>query len=273
MVQRHPWRNWLYVVIFESHTAAGKMFDVALLIVILSSVIAVALESVAAIRQAYGTELRLLEWVFTGVFTVEYALRLASARHPFRYAFSFFGIVDLLAVVPSYLSLMIPGAQSLLAVRVLRLIRVFRILKLGEYFSQAQVLGHALRTGRPKIIVFLTGVATVVVTAGAAMHLIEGEEAGFTSIPKSMYWAIVTLTTVGYGDIAPVTPLGQTVAACLMILGYGVIAVPTGIVTVELVRAERFGPNARQCPSCSRSGHDSDAAHCKHCGAALTRQP
>lgn len=270
--RRAAWRNWLYVVIFESGTRAGRLFDVALLVLILTSVAAVSLESVADFREQYGTPLRWLEWGLTGVFTVEYVLRLLSARGAVRYARSFFGVVDLMAVLPSYLSFFVPGAQSLLSVRVLRLIRVFRILKLGAYLDEAQILRAALAASKPKITVFLTAVGSVVVMMGAVMYLVEGEQSGFSSIPQSMYWTVVTMTTVGYGDVAPVTPLGKVLAALLMVLGYGIIAVPTGIVSVELAQATRHWPGNRHCPSCDQDGHDSDARHCKYCGAELVRQ-
>ncbi|MDZ7639858.1 MAG: ion transporter [Bryobacterales bacterium] len=267
------WRRRLYVVIFESNTRAGRIFDVVLLVAIVASVLAVSLESVAEIQARYGDWLRRLEWIFTALFTAEYALRLYTAPSAARYARSFFGVVDLLAIVPSYVSILVPGAQSLLAIRALRLIRVFRILKLGEYLSEAEVLGEALRSSRPKITVFLTVVLTVVVLVGSAMYLVEGPEHGFTSIPRSMYWTVVTLTTVGYGDIAPETPLGQFLASLLMILGYGIIAVPTGIVSVELARAEHHKRGKRTCQGCGSTEHDSDARHCKHCGSAVQWAP
>ena len=267
MPERSRWRRRLYVVIFESNTRGGRVFDVVLLAVILAGVAAVSLESVGAIQRNHGASLRALEWIVTALFTIEYALRLISAPSAPRYAFSFFGLVDVISVVPAYASLIYPGAQSLVAVRVFRLIRVFRILKLGQYLDEAHVLGEALRASRAKITVFLT----VVVTVGAAMYLIEGEENGFSNIPRSMYWTVVTLTTVGYGDIAPKTALGQTLASLLMILGYGILAVPTGIVSVELARAQRS--SRARCPGCGREGHDRDAVHCKHCGTALGSAP
>jgi len=268
-MHRSAWRQKLYIVIFESNTKAGRIFDVVLLVAIVASVLAVSLESVTEIQAHYGEVLRWLEWLFTALFTAEYALRLYSAPRAAGYARSFFGAVDLLAIIPSFVSILIPGAQSLLAIRALRLIRVFRILKLGEYLSEAQVLGEALRTSRPKITVFLTVVLTVVVLVGSAMYLVEGPEHGFTNIPRSMYWTVVTLTTVGYGDIAPKTPMGQFLASLLMILGYGIIAVPTGIVSVELARAEHVRHDKARCPACGKPGHDKDALHCKHCGAKL----
>jgi voltage-gated potassium channel len=261
------WREQIYVVIFEHDTPGGKLFDMALLWAILLSVLAVMLESVAWIKTDWGAELRALEWFFTAIFTVEYGLRRISVRRPARYARSFFGIVDLLAIIPTYLSLTFAGAQSLLVIRALRLLRIFRILKLGEYVSESYVLMEALRATRKKITVFLSAVLTLVLIIGAMMHLIEGEESGFTSIPESVYWAIVTMTTVGYGDIAPRTVLGQVLASALMIIGYGIIAVPTGIVSVELAQATRH--SGRACRECSAEGHDRDAVHCKYCGAVL----
>jgi len=262
------WRRRLHEVIFEADTPAGRAFDVGLLIAILASVVAVMLESVADIRDQHGDGLRAVEWILTGAFTIEYVLRLVAVDHPWRYARSFFGLVDLLAIVPTYLGLIVPEAHSLMVIRVIRLLRVFRILKLARFLGEAQLLISALRASRRKITVFLVGIATVVVIVGTLMYVIEGEAHGFTSIPTSMYWAIVTMTTVGYGDIAPGTPLGQLLAALLMILGYGIIAVPTGIVTVELAHAGR-AVSRQACPACGAEGHDIDATHCKHCGARL----
>jgi voltage-gated potassium channel len=265
---RPRWRLRLHEVIFESDTAAGRAFDVALLIAILISVAAVLLESVAEVRREHGPALRAVEWALTIAFTIEYALRLMAVERPWRYATSFFGIVDLLSIVPTYLALVVPETQSLMVIRAIRLLRVFRILKAAQFLSEAQLLTTALRASRRKITVFIGGIVTVVLIVGALMYVIEGEEHGFTSIPTSMYWAIVTMTTVGYGDIAPRTALGQLVASMLMILGYGVIAVPTGIVSVELANAAR--PVSRQaCPACGAEGHDVDASHCKYCGARL----
>ena len=241
-------RTRLARVVFESDTPAGRAFDVALLWSIVLSILLVTLESVSSIRASYGGLLRGLEWGFTVLFTVEYAVRLYAARRSLRYASSFLGVVDLLTIVPSYLSLFLPGAQSLLAVRALRLLRVFRILKLSRYLGEATVLTSALRASRFKIIVFVSTVLTLVVIIGSVMYLVEGAANGFTSIPVSIYWAIVTLTTVGYGDISPQTPLGQMLASALMIVGYGVIAVPTGIVTAELTRAAGQGGSVTPPP-------------------------
>ena len=226
------------------------------------------LESVSTIEAQYGTALRYAEWFFTIVFTIEYILRLISVDHPLRYARSFFGIVDLLAIVPTYLSLLVPGTQFLLVIRLLRILRVFRVLKLAKYIAEAHVLTTALRASRRKITVFLFTVMTLVVILGSLMYFIESDENGFTSIPRSVYWAIVTLTTVGYGDISPQTPLGQALASVVMILGYAILAVPTGIVSVELSRAE-IDLNTRSCHGCSLEGHDKDAVYCKYCGDEL----
>jgi voltage-gated potassium channel len=265
---RPRWRRRLHEVIFESDTAAGRAFDVVLLVAIVTSVVAVVLESVPSIRREHGAVLRAAEWTLTIAFTVEYALRLTAVQRPWRYAMSFFGVVDLLSIVPTYLALVVPDTQSFMVIRAIRLLRVFRILKAAQFLSEAQVLTTALRASRRKITVFLGGIVTIVLIVGALMYVIEGEEHGFTSIPTSRYWAIVTMTTVGYGDIAPRTALGQFVASMLMILGYGIIAVPTGIVSVELANAAR--PVSRQaCPACGAEGHDVDASHCKYCGASL----
>lgn len=262
-------RRRLYVVIFEAETPAGRGFDVALLVLILLSVFAVLLESVEGFRADYGRELRWLEWGITLLFTSEYLLRLWVVRRPLAYAGSFFGLVDLLAVLPTYLSVLVPGAQSLLVIRALRLLRVFRILKMVHFLGEARVLGRALRASGRKITIFLATVLTLVLVIGAAMYLIEGPENGFISIPESMYWAIVTMTTVGYGDIAPQTVPGKLLASLVMILGYGIIAVPTGIVTVEMAEATRRGRRPRACPACGAEGHDLDARFCKLCGAGL----
>ncbi len=263
------WRGSLQEIIFESDTPAGKAFDVALIVAIVLSVGAVMLESVMAVRATYGELLYATEWFFTILFTIEYGLRLTSVGKPLSYATSFFGVVDLGAIIPTYLSLLLPGAQYLLVLRLLRVLRVFRVLKLAHYLSEAEILLDALRASRTKIVVFLFTVLTLVVILGSLMYLIEGEDHGFTSIPRSIYWAIVTLTTVGYGDIAPQTGPGQALAAVIMIIGYGIIVVPTGIVTAELSRAERRGVSGQACPQCSAEGHDPDARYCKYCGVGL----
>jgi voltage-gated potassium channel len=267
-----PTRQKLQEIIFEADTPAGKAFDVALLVVIILSIVAVMLESTSAIQTRYGPWLRTFEWSVTILFTIEYLLRLYCVGKPVRYARSFFGIVDLLAILPTYLSVIFPGAQSLLVIRALRLLRVFRVLKLAHFVGEASVLRAALRASVRKIIVFLGAVLTCTLIVGSLMYLIEGEANGFTSIPVSIYWAIVTMTTVGYGDIAPHTALGKILASAIMILGYGIIAVPTGIVSVELADATRrkFKKITTQaCPECGAGGHDADAEYCKFCGAEL----
>ncbi len=260
-------RKATYEIIFRADSTAGKVFDVILLIAILCSVIVVMLESVTTIGLRFHQVLYILEWVFTILFTAEYALRLYSAPRPARYAHSFFGIIDLMAVVPTYLSLIFSGAQMLLVIRIFRLIRIFRIFKLTRYLGEARALRTALAHSRYKISVFLTVILSTVVLVGALMHLVEGSASGFTSIPRSIYWAIVTMTTVGYGDIAPQTVLGQSLAALLMIMGYGVIAVPTGIVSAEMVLSKKM--EVRTCPSCHLADHEPDAIFCKKCGARL----
>jgi voltage-gated potassium channel len=263
-------RARLHEVIFEADTPAGRAFDLLLLLVIGASVIVVMLESVASIRARAGPTLRALEWGFTILFTVEYLLRLFSVRRPLRYAVSLFGLIDLVAILPTYLSVIIPGAQSLLVVRLLRLLRIFRVLKLAEYLRESRTLAQALRASRRKIAVFLLAVVTIVVIVGALMYVIEGERHGFTSIPLSIYWAVVTLTTVGYGDLAPATTLGRALSVLLMLTGYGIIAVPTGIVTVELTRAASAGPvSAQACPGCGLAAHEHDATYCRRCGTKL----
>lgn len=264
-------RARLHEIIFEADTRAGRLFDLALIWLILLSVATVILESVREVRQQYGPLLYALEWLFTLLFTLEYLLRLLSVRRPLRYATSFFGVVDLLAIIPTYLSIILPGSQYLLVIRILRLLRVFRLLKLSEYVTEADTLRRALRASRRKISVFLSAVMLLVIIIGALMYVLEGEEHGFTSIPISVYWAIVTLTTVGYGDLSPRTPLGQILASVVMIIGYGIIAVPTGIVSVELAHAVRDQQqvSTRSCPECSAEGHDPDALCCKYCGATL----
>jgi voltage-gated potassium channel len=255
-------------IIFGHDTWAGKAFDVSLIVAILASVSVVMLETVSSLHEAFGPALRGAEWFFTVLFTIEYGVRLWCTPQPLRYARSFFGLVDLVSILPTYLSLFLPGTQALLVVRALRLLRIFRVLKLGEYTSQASSLGHALARSRQKITVFLAVVVTLVLVLGSLMYLVEGPANGFTSIPRAVYWAIVTLTTVGYGDITPHTVAGQVLASVVMILGYGIIAVPTGIVTVELGRGDGSGP-VRSCRRCGLPRHDVDARYCKRCGDAL----
>ena len=261
-------RERLYHIVFESDTPAGRAFDAALIVAILLSVIVVLLDSLPAAVARWGTTLRVLEWAFTILFTAEYLLRLWLTSHTWQYARSFFGIIDLLAVLPSYLALLFPPGRFLLVIRILRVVRVFRILKLSHYVGESQQLARALVAARRKIAVFLSAVLSLVVIIGAVMYLVEGPENGFTSIPESIYWAVVTLSTVGYGDIAPQTPLGRVIASMVMIIGYGIIAVPTGIVTVELAQAGAAGRH-RACPHCGTMGHDLDALFCDRCGRRL----
>lgn len=261
------WRARLHEVIFEADTTAGKAFDILLILAILLSVAAVMLESVPRYRESHGVMLHRAEWVFTILFTIEYVLRWSCVRRPWRYATSFFGIVDLLAVVPTYLDVLIPGTHYLFVIRVLRLLRIFRVLKLVAFVGEAETLMRALGASRRKIMVFLLGVLAIVVIVGTAMYVLEGEGNGFTSIPVSIYWAIVTVTTVGYGDLSPQTGAGQTLAAFLMIIGYAIIAVPTGIVSVEIAHAA--GISTQACPRCAAQGHPVDARFCHRCGASL----
>jgi voltage-gated potassium channel len=267
--RRASWRERLHEVVFESDTPAGKAFDVTLIVAILMSVVAVMLESVGSVRAGYGKLLYGIEWFFTILFTFEYALRLICVRRPAAYVFSFFGIIDLLALAPTYLSLLLPGGQYLLTIRILRLLRVFRVLKLTHYVSEANVITTALHASRRKISVFLLAVLSVVVIVGTLIYVIEGEEHGFTDIPTGIYWSIVTLTTVGYGDLSPQTPAGKVLASVVMILGYGIIAVPTGIVTAELSRAAVRPVSGQTCPGCSAEGHLPEAKFCFRCGAHL----
>ncbi len=266
---RSPWRLKVHEVIFEADTPAGKWFDVLLILAILASVLLVMLDSVSVVQKSYGPILLVGEWIFTILFTIEYILRLMSVGRPGAYATSFYGVVDLMAILPTYLSIFVPGAQYLLVIRILRVLRIFRILKLVQYLGEARMLTQALRASLRKVIVFLIAVLTLVTIFGAFIYLVEDPQHGFTSIPKSIYWAIVTLTTVGYGDISPQTILGQLLSSLIMIIGYGIIAVPTGIVTVELAQAFKRQISTQACPECSAEGHDKDAKYCKYCGSKL----
>ena len=257
-------------IIFEADTISGKAFDIGLLLAIILSVIAVMLESVKAIELEYGDYLTIVEWVFTVVFTVEYILRIYITGKPLKYIFSFFGMVDLLSLIPTYLSIFFVGTHSLLIIRSIRLLRIFRILKLARFIGEASSLVNALKASRSKIIVFIFAVLCITMVMGTIMYMIEGGENGFTSIPRSIYWAIVTLTTVGYGDIAPQTVLGQALASVIMIFGYGIIAVPTGIVGAEIAYNKKNSEISTQtCPQCSAEGHDIDAVYCKFCGSRV----
>jgi len=259
----------LHEIIFEADTPAGKLFDILLIVSIIASVVMVMLDSASSIRQAHGELLYLGEWIFTLLFTIEYTLRLYCVGRPLAYATSLFGVVDLLAVLPTYLSIFFPGTQYFLVIRVLRVLRIFRVLKLVKYVGETRLLMQALHASRRKITVFLFAVLTLVIIFGSLIYLIEDPESGFTSIPRSMYWAIVTLTTVGYGDISPQTDFGQAVSAIIMVIGYGIIAVPTGIVTAELTQVYKKGVSTQACPQCSAEGHDPDAKFCKYCGSTL----
>ncbi|HNX75647.1 MAG TPA: ion transporter [Candidatus Rifleibacterium sp.] len=262
-------QRWLHTLIYEADTTAGKLFDVFLIFCILASVSVVMLESIKTIRDAHSGLLSLLDWLFTILFTVEYLLRMYAVSRPASYVLSFYGVVDLLAILPNYLGLIFPGAQYLSVVRIIRVMRVFRFLKLAQYLVEAEELMTALKASRRRITVFILAVLTLVIFIGAAMYVIEGEQNGFTSIPVSIYWAVVTLTTVGYGDISPRTPLGQAFAVFIMILGYGIIAIPTGIVTAELTAGKKAQLSTQVCTYCCAEGHDSDAEYCKLCGHKL----
>ena len=287
----HPdwptWRHTLNRIIFGAETRGGQAFDWVLVLLIALSVLVVMLDSVAPIRARWGGELRMAEWVLTGLFTLEYVLRLIVVQRPLGYATSFFGVVDLVSVMPTWLSLMVEGSQVLAVVRVLRMLRVFRLLQLSQFAYESEALAAALAASVSRITVFLGGVLSVVVIMGSTMYLVEGPEAGFDSIPRGVYWAIVTMTTVGYGDIAPQTALGQAIAAVVMILGYGIIAVPTGIVSAEVVAARNAevvadaaaepnmargeDANARVCERCEAADHGLDAVFCRRCGQSLPR--
>jgi len=267
-----PFKQKLYEIIFKSDTPAGKLFDVALLALILLSVLTVMLESMANLHQKYAAVFQIAEWWYTILFTLELMLRIWVYPRRHRYVFSFFGIIDVLAILPTYISLIIPGTQYLMVIRVLRLLRIGRIFKLTHFLNEANMLSGALRASLPKILVFIGTVLTLVVVIGSVMYVVEGGKNGFTSIPKSIYWAIVTLTTVGYGDIAPRTNLGQFLAGIVMLLGYGIIAIPTGIVTVEISNAGKAG-RQRVCTDCGKTGHDANAAFCNACGTALPPAP
>ena len=266
----HPgWRRHLYEVIFESDTRQGKAFDVALLIAILGSIFVVMLETVDRYSVNYSQLFWTLEWTFTILFTIEYGLRIICVDRPWRYVFSFYGIIDLLSIVPTFLSLIIVGSHYLLVIRSVRLLRVFRVLKLSRFMGEAEVLRAAIFQSVAKITVFIGAVVILVIIMGSLMYLIEGPQYGFRNIPISIYWCIVTVTTVGYGDIAPQTPLGQILASVLMILGYGIIAVPTGIVSVELSKAEKNKKIPRTCTNCGANKHARDAHYCRVCGTEL----
>lgn len=265
-------RALFYTIIFEADTRSGRAFDLILIAAILLSVMVVVLDSIAAISSRYGRLLTALEWFFTLLFTVEYAARLWCVRRPARYARSFYGVIDLLSILPTYLALAFPVAHSVLDVRILRLLRIFRILKLTSYVDEYRALSQALVASRRKILIFLSVVMMVVVLLGTAMYVVEGPQHGFTSIPTSVYWAITAVTTVGFGDIVPGTDIGRAIASLIMLMGWGILAVPTGIISSEMT-AQRFGqrqlPTTRTCPECLTEGHEASAHFCKNCGAAL----
>jgi voltage-gated potassium channel len=268
--ESRSWREKIHSIIYESATPAGKAFDVSLLFLIVTSILVVMLDSVESLHNRYGTLFLTLEWTYTILFTLEFILRLICIRKPLRFIFSFFGIIDILSVLPTYLGLFYAGAQTLLVVRGLRLLRVFRIFKLRHYVNEMQFLLQAIKGSIRKISIFMLMVFTTVIVLGSVMYLVERGKNGFTSIPDSIYWAIVTITTVGYGDISPVTPLGKFVASVIMLMGYGIIAVPTGIITTEMAIAARSKNHSTEaCPHCGREGHEEDAAYCKYCGAKL----
>ncbi len=268
-----PLRNKIHEIIFGAHTPAGKSFDILLMVFIVASVLTVMLETVDVIADRYHNLFYVLEWTFTIFFTIEYILRLYCVYRPIKYATSFYGIIDLLAILPTYISYFFVGTHYLVVIRTLRLMRIFRIFKLGKFMRESSIILIALRQSRAKITVFLVFILLMVTIVGSVMYLVEGGEGSdFTSIPRSVYWAVVTLTTVGYGDIAPTTELGQFLAGVVMIMGYAVIAVPTGIVSSELIRTnehKKGDPDLRVCHYCASEGHDEDAVHCKYCGEKL----
>jgi len=266
---RAGWKRKIFIVIFKADTRGGKLFDVALIISILLSVVIVMMDSVSALRQQYGGTLYSSEWFFTILFSIEYALRIVCVRNKRNYIFSFYGIIDLLSIAPTYLSLILPGTQYLAVIRSIRILRIFRVLKLVQYVDEANLLNEALRSSARKIAVFLFAVLMMVTIMGSMLYVVEGAENGLSSIPKSIYWAIVTITTVGFGDISPQTALGQGLAAVIMIIGYGIIAVPTGIVTYDMSQMIKDNFDGKKCNHCGQSGHDADADFCKYCGAQL----
>jgi voltage-gated potassium channel len=266
-----PWQNKMHEVIYEADTPAGKLFDIILLIVIVISITVVMLESVPSISVKYGDKLIVLEWILTILFSIEYIARLSCIGSPWKYVTSFYGIVDLLSILPTYLGLFISGTQSLTVIRSLRLLRIFRILKLAQFIGESNMLLDSLKRSKAKIIVFMFFILSLTFILGTLMYIIESPESGFTSIPRSIYWAIVTLTTVGYGDIHPHTGLGQFLASLIMITGYAVIAVPTGIVSAEIAKSsmKSSSVNSKACPNCSLEGHTNDAKFCKYCSSEL----
>ncbi len=268
--KRSNWQDVLYNVIFEADTVAGKSFDIALIVIIALSVITVIINTVDTIEQKYGNILHILEWIFTIIFTLEYILRLICCKRPVVYARSFFGIVDLFAILPTYISIFLPSSYVLVVIRVLRVLRIFRVLKLVKYIGESEMLIDALRSSRRKITVFLFSIVTMVIIFGSMMYIIESPENGFTNIPQSIYWAVVTLTTVGYGDVVPHTHIGKAISMIIMVMGYAILAVPTGIVTAEMTKAMgHIKGKSNACTKCGYKWHDDDAHYCKHCGNTL----
>ena len=264
------WRNKTYNIIFKTNTKASKAFDVYLLVAIVCSVGVIILDSVQSIKLQFSQHLILLEWLFTILFTIEYILRISSIKRPRKYIFSLLGLIDLIAILPSYFTLFFVETNSLQMVRVLRLLRVFRVFKLRHYIKETHVLQNALRASRRKIIVFLGFLFTAVLVIGACMHIIEGNSKGFENIPQSTYWAIITMTTVGYGDVVPHTIIGKTLASLLMIIGYAIIAIPTGILSAEIAKKTTHALSHKLiCSSCLKNHHDSDARFCKYCSSPL----
>ena len=268
-VKKSYWRHRLHEIIYEADTKTGKAFDITLLFLIIISVVLVALESVKSFRTNYNDFLNISEWVITIVFTIEYILRIICVKKPFKFVISLYGIIDLLSIIPKYISILFFGTQYLGALRALRLLRVFRILKMTRYIGESNTLMRALISSRAKVGVFIFSVLVICIIFGTLMYMIEPDESGFTSIPEGIYWSIVTLTTVGYGDIAPITPFGQFIAALIMIMGYGIIAVPTGIVTAELSEKSKISSNTQACPHCMTSDHQDNSIYCYHCGELL----
>jgi len=270
-LDNNNWRSKVGDIIFDTDTRAGRLFDLLLLIAIILSVLVVFLDSVFDIHDSYGRVLFISEWIFTIIFSIEYILRIYIARKRAKYVLSFYGIIDLLSVIPTYLTLFVTGGQYLIVIRILRLLRIFRILKLSRYIGASGQLVHSLKNSRHKIAVFLWTIMMLVIIMGAIMYIVEGPENGFSSIPESIYWAIVTLTTVGYGDISPHTPLGKAIASVIMIIGYAIIAVPTGIISVEMSKVSSQMDVSRRCSHCNECEHDIDAVYCKYCGKKITK--
>lgn len=268
-VNLKPWQEKVNEIIAGTETRLGRLFDIWLLVIILVSVVVIMLESVPSIQKYYAVEFIIIEFVVTGLFSIEYILRIISTKHPLKYMFSFLGVVDLLSILPTYLGLFISGAKPLTVIRALRFLRIFRILELSNFTKGADTIIKALYASRHKIIVFIISVLTIVIILGAIMFSVESPEAGFTSIPRSIYWAIITITTVGYGDIAPMTPAGQAIASFIMLIGYSIIAVPTGIVSAEIVKGDKSRFKLHACSNCKRTEHETDADFCKYCGQKL----